>query len=341
MPNDQAAHLELVEVTGSAEPLPQRAEDLLTVLRRLVAVDGAWVTLADPQHRSCSSLAGVDLDAKTLRYLCGPINPKDVEVAGVHRVGPQLRPSDPPYPAAELPTWADCLIPVGFHEALAVGLCAPGGRQVGFLALLSGSTKPPTTEMRHRLRRLTPALPHTIDPMQSLLAASRLVQGATAGVVLSEDGTLDRVPGLADHPLLAPDSTALDTARAAICSGHVYTSFLWPLGGQHAPDGHARITALASTDDVPAVLTGAVLVSPPGDLRGLTPRELEVLGLVMEGLSNVEIARALVVAQRTVAAHVEHILAKLSAPTRTLAAVRAERYGLYVPRPPCAASGGT
>ena len=45
----------------------------------------------------------------------------------------------------------------------------------------------------------------------------------------------------------------------------------------------------------------------------------------MEASSNSEIARVLVVAQRTVAAHLEHILAKLSAPTRTLAAVRAER----------------
>jgi DNA-binding NarL/FixJ family response regulator len=75
-----------------------------------------------------------------------------------------------------------------------------------------------------------------------------------------------------------------------------------------------------------------VLVSPAGDLRGLTPRELEVLGLVIDGYSNSEIARALVVAPRTVAAHLEHILVKLSAPSRTLAAVRAERAGLYVPR---------
>ena len=36
-------------------------------------------------------------------------------------------------------------------------------------------------------------------------------------------------------------------------------------------------------------------------------------------------------APRTVAAHLEHVLAKLEAPTRTLAAVRAERDGLYVP----------
>jgi DNA-binding NarL/FixJ family response regulator len=70
------------------------------------------------------------------------------------------------------------------------------------------------------------------------------------------------------------------------------------------------------------------------DLRGLTPRELEVLGLLIDGCSNQQIARALVVAPRTVAAHLEHILVKLGAPTRTLAAVRAEREGLYVPLSP-------
>ncbi|WP_324273181.1 hypothetical protein [Blastococcus brunescens] len=36
------------------------------------------------------------------------------------------------------------------------------------------------------------------------------------------------------------------------------------------------------------------------------------------------------------AAHLEHILCKLGAPTRTLAAVRAEREGLYVPAPAAA-----
>jgi len=58
-----------------------------------------------------------------------------------------------------------------------------------------------------------------------------------------------------------------------------------------------------------------------------------VLGLLIEGCSNQEIARRLVVAPRGVAAYLEHVLAKLGAPTRTLAAVRAERDGLYVPAP--------
>jgi DNA-binding NarL/FixJ family response regulator len=59
-----------------------------------------------------------------------------------------------------------------------------------------------------------------------------------------------------------------------------------------------------------------------------------VLGLLVEGCSNQQIARALTVAPRTVAAHLEHVLAKLATPTRTLAAVHAARDGLYVPARP-------
>ena len=92
-----------------------------------------------------------------------------------------------------------------------------------------------------------------------------------------------------------------------------------------------RVTVLAAPEDAPPGLLAVALLSPATDLRGLTPRELEVLGLLVEGCSNQEIARALVVATRTVAAHLEHVLVKLGAPTRTLAAVRAERDGLYVP----------
>jgi non-specific serine/threonine protein kinase len=49
----------------------------------------------------------------------------------------------------------------------------------------------------------------------------------------------------------------------------------------------------------------------------LTPREREVAGLIAEGLSNKAIAAKLVIAQRTVEAHVEHILDKLGFSSRT------------------------
>ena len=269
-----------------------------------------------------------------MEFLSGPLMARDIEVTGTDRARPPLSPSDLPYPAEELPTWAECLIPAGIHEALAVALFAPAGRHVGFLALLSGSRQPPSPATRRRLGRLAPVLAHGIDPMRSLLTAARLVRGATAGVVLRADGGCQALPGLQADALLAPRSPVLAAARERIRDGHVYSSFLWPVGGPHAPGGHVRVTVLAAPEDVPPGLTALALLSPATDLHGLTPREMEVLGLLVEGCSNQEIARTLVVAPRTVAAHLEHVLGKLGAPTRTLAAVRAERDGLYVPAPP-------
>jgi NarL family two-component system response regulator LiaR len=57
----------------------------------------------------------------------------------------------------------------------------------------------------------------------------------------------------------------------------------------------------------------------------LTPREIEVLRLVAQGLSNEEIAEKLVVAERTVRTHVSNILGKLHLANRTQAALYALR----------------
>jgi NarL family two-component system response regulator LiaR len=60
----------------------------------------------------------------------------------------------------------------------------------------------------------------------------------------------------------------------------------------------------------------------------LTERELEVLRLVAQGMSNDEIAEQLVVAERTVRTHVSNILGKLHLANRTQAALYALREGL-------------
>jgi DNA-binding CsgD family transcriptional regulator len=330
----RAGELLLAESATSTGTTSERAQALLAGLRRVVPFDGAWLALADPLGHGYDSLASVDVDVPIVEFLSGPLMAGDIEATGTDRARPPLSPSDLPYPAEELRTWAECLIPAGIHEALALGLFTRAGRHVGFLALLSGTREPPTAAVRRRLAALAPVLAHGIDPMRSLLTAAGLVRGATAGTVLRKDGRTEPLPGLDGDPLLAVGSPVLTAACVRIADGQVYSSFLWPLGGSHAPDGHARVTALAVPDDVPAFLGAVVLLSPAPDLHGLTPRELEVLGLVVDGYSNQEIARTLVVAPRTVAAHVEHLLVKLDAPTRTLAAVRAERQGLYVPPVP-------
>jgi DNA-binding NarL/FixJ family response regulator len=65
-------------------------------------------------------------------------------------------------------------------------------------------------------------------------------------------------------------------------------------------------------------------------VEALTPRELEVLQLLSEGLSNKIIADRLDISQHTVKFHVNAILGKLDAQSRTEAVVRATRLGLII-----------
>lgn len=76
-------------------------------------------------------------------------------------------------------------------------------------------------------------------------------------------------------------------------------------------------------DDRPAARTDTGL-----DKFDLTPRELEVLALLSEGMSNREIAAKLIISDKTASVHVSRILAKLSVANRASAAVLAQRLGV-------------
>lgn len=60
----------------------------------------------------------------------------------------------------------------------------------------------------------------------------------------------------------------------------------------------------------------------------LSARELEVVGLLAEGLSNRAIAERLFVSESTVKTHLYHIAAKLEAPNRVAILARARELGL-------------
>lgn len=68
----------------------------------------------------------------------------------------------------------------------------------------------------------------------------------------------------------------------------------------------------------------------PSLVEDLTPRELEVLQLLAEGLSNRAIGNRLDISEHTVKFHVNAILSKLGAQSRTEAVVRATRLGLII-----------
>lgn len=322
--------IELPAIAARPCTVAERAQAMLDEVHDHIPADGAWMAVAEQGGTAYRSVASTDLDESSVRYLSGPEMARDIEMAGVDREQAPTSLSDLPAGSRDLPSRAACLS-AGFHEALSVALYVHGGRHVGFMIMLFRSAEPPSQSLRRRLTRIVPVLASGIDPLRTLAASVAFVDGARAGAVLLPDRGVVPLPGLSDDVLLAAGSALVEAAREAIDEGQDHVSFLWPRGRGQSPDGYVRVTVLACGSDLQTVARGVVLLAPASDLRGLTRRELEVLGHVVEGCSNLEIARALAIAPRTVAAHLEHILLKLDATSRALAAVRAERAGLYVP----------
>ena len=75
-------------------------------------------------------------------------------------------------------------------------------------------------------------------------------------------------------------------------------------------------------------LTRLLVAPKPQTVNALTDREREILVLVARGLSNQQIADALVISERTARTHVSNILSKLGVASRTQAALLAIREGI-------------
>ena len=71
-------------------------------------------------------------------------------------------------------------------------------------------------------------------------------------------------------------------------------------------------------------------IEPSPLVESLTPREVEVLQLLAEGLPNKGIAQRLGISEHTVKFHVNAIMGKLGAQSRTEAVVQATRLGLIL-----------
>lgn len=159
-------------------------------------------------------------------------------------------------------------------------------------------------------------------------------------------GELSDAPkGIAEPYRLVMEGNPTEAAAIWDAKGMPYERGLALMHG----DDRARLEALEVFETLGATVVAAKLRSalraegvgvPRGRGRetrrhaaGLTARQAEVLELLVEGLSNIEIADRLFVSHRTVETHVSAVLTKLDASTRKEAAVRAQAEGL-ISHPP-------
>ncbi len=78
-----------------------------------------------------------------------------------------------------------------------------------------------------------------------------------------------------------------------------------------------------------APVSSSETAEPESEAAGLSPREVEVLRLLAEGLSNKEIAQRLYITVRTVKYHTTNIFTKLNVDNRTQAVMRAKAGGIF------------
>ena len=90
----------------------------------------------------------------------------------------------------------------------------------------------------------------------------------------------------------------------------------------------AYLAAPGTADDRPAAFTPRDDANEAAVTEALTPREMQVLELLAEGMPNKAIARQLDISDQTVKFHVAQVCGKLGAINRTDAVRRAVRRGL-------------
>jgi two-component system, NarL family, response regulator DevR len=99
---------------------------------------------------------------------------------------------------------------------------------------------------------------------------------------------------------------------------------------RHATIGEFLEAVRAASPVPQRHLTPLPAAHPGHEMRtSLSDRELEVVRLIVEGLSNKEISARLALSDKTVKNHISHILAKLKLTARTQVAVMALRAGIF------------
>jgi DNA-binding NarL/FixJ family response regulator len=128
----------------------------------------------------------------------------------------------------------------------------------------------------------------------------------------------------------ADDASILDALRAGARGYLTKDAGIAEIArGVHAAADHqALLDPVVQSRLLAAASVGARPPPPPVLPDRLTAREAEVLSLIARGLSNAEIAAALVVSEATVKTHINHVFAKIGARDRAQAVHYAYTHGL-------------
>ena len=163
-------------------------------------------------------------------------------------------------------------------------------------------------------------------PVLDGIGATRRLVAEHPGVAIvvlttyADDGSVIEALQAGARSYLTKDADRTDIARALQAAA----------GGLTVFDPRVRATLLAAASTAPPALEPESAAQPAGPAPeppdGLTHREVEILGLMAQGLTNPEIAERLFLSNHTVKTHINRIFAKTGSRDRVAAVGYAQRH---------------
>lgn len=301
---------ELGAILGSSASREERAAEILAQLRLVVPFVAASVSAAKSGSIEHLSLANSGYSDRVEEHLNRKFVREDPAYLRMRREGtPPMRWRDVPH-YRESYSVREVFAPAGFTEGVTVCLRNRRGFYTGSVHLSVDDRRHPTDPAVRFLGYLRTMLGELTD------------LGSSPPEVTPVEQTVLLTPsGCRRSPAVPPLPEQLIREVRAMAAVDVLPSWFW----WRSPGGEVRLITTERIGE--EIRVGDIAATLP---YGLSIRELEVLTLVAGGHTNVQIAHRLSIAPRTVAKHVEHLLAKLGAASRTEAAVRATRAGLLL-----------
>jgi DNA-binding CsgD family transcriptional regulator len=315
---------DVASICADASPAAERAQAALERIHRSIPFEAAALSTYDPVDHRHFTIAALNYSTEVLDYLNDGFVSDDPAYQTMRYRNPT------PLRWCDIPGYHDMFsaheifIPAGFREGSTTCFFTREGRYTGAFHLNSDSPLPISDQAVDVLG----ALQRVIAPVLDALSAAPtpdwglLVVQADEAALLTADRRVVDVPGGRRSRLLS-DGAPLMLELAGSRTPQLPQRFFWTTreGSCH----EVRITALAHSS--------VVTVSDTSAPYRLSPREVEVLAKLAEGLGNPDIGRALYLSPRTVATHVEHILSKMGCASRVAAASTAVAEGIVQPPP--------
>lgn len=216
---------------------------------------------------------------------------------------------DTPFDFRATRTFTEALAPAGFREGVTVAFTNPWSGETGFLAMSSVRPTPIPDEALLGLTLLASSFASLASPVAPPLDE---IAGEHSVAEIDNLGGLRWLRRSEEGPEPVTETQLREFARYLRVSRR-------SRAGYHArgADGSWwHIRGYARTASSPGL--HVVVTMSPGVPRGaLTPRELDILGLVCRGMTNGQIASELYISLGTVKTHVEALLRKLEQTNRS------------------------